>query len=143
MSYTKHVISATHDALQDAAADFLEFCKNKKKFAFYGEIGAGKTTFIKQICNQLGVEDVVSSPTFAIVHEYIGDTGKVYHLDLYRIKNLDEAFEINVPGYLDDENYCFIEWPDLIESFLPEETVLVNFEVLDELNRRITIQRPE
>lgn len=98
-------------------------------FAFYGKMGAGKTTFVKALCEVLGVEDAVSSPTFAIVNEYEAANGcPIYHFDFYRIKRLSEAYDMGCDEYFYSGNPCFIEWPELIEEILPEETVKVTIE---------------
>ena len=96
-------------------------------FAFYGEMGAGKTTFIKAICEELGVEDVITSPTFAIVNEYsLADGDCIYHFDFYRIKKLEEVYDMGFEDYFYSGALCFIEWPELIEEVLPEDAVKVN-----------------
>ncbi|MDP1623088.1 MAG: tRNA (adenosine(37)-N6)-threonylcarbamoyltransferase complex ATPase subunit type 1 TsaE [Bacteroidales bacterium] len=95
-------------------------------FAFYGSLGAGKTTFIKAICNELGVRDIVQSPTFSIINEYKTEAGdSIYHFDFYRIRNITEVFDIGYEDYLYSGCYCFIEWPELIESLLPAGAVPV------------------
>lgn len=111
----------------------------KRVFAFYGKMGAGKTTFIKAICEALGVEDVVTSPTFAIVNEYKTPQGAIFHFDFYRIKNLREAYDIGCEEYFYSGCPCFIEWPELVEELLPEDIVKVNIEVLDDDSRLITL----
>lgn len=114
------------NAINIAAQDFIKKIKNKKVFAFYGEMGAGKTTFIKAICENLGVEDMINSPTFSIVNEYLGADGNIiYHMDCYRIEKESEATDIGVTGYLYSGNYCFIEWPEKIERLLPDDIVKV------------------
>ena len=145
------------DHIGEAATQFVNAIGNRRIFAFYGHMGAGKTTFIKAICEALGVEDVVTSPTFAIVNEYMtpqpplgGDTnpkefplkggrGSVYHFDFYRIKNLREAYDIGCEEYFYSGCPCFIEWPELIEELLPEGTVRVNIEVNEDGSRTVTI----
>jgi tRNA threonylcarbamoyladenosine biosynthesis protein TsaE len=114
---------------------------DRKVFAFYGKMGAGKTTFIKAICEALGVEDVVTSPTFAIVNEYgtKQESGKVFHFDFYRIKNLREACDIGCDEYFYSGCPCFIEWPELIEELLPEETVRVCIEVHEDGSRTVSM----
>ncbi|MBI3512258.1 MAG: tRNA (adenosine(37)-N6)-threonylcarbamoyltransferase complex ATPase subunit type 1 TsaE [Bacteroidetes bacterium] len=108
------------------AKKFLKENFQKKIFAFHGELGAGKTTFIKAVCEQLGVKDVMSSPSFSIVNEYRDKKNiPVYHIDLYRIKSIDEAMNAGVEEYLYSGNYCFIEWPEKAEEILPSETVHV------------------
>ena len=118
--------------IASAAQKFVDEMGKNCVFAFYGKMGAGKTTFIKAICEAMGVKDVVASPTFAIVNEYAAAAGQpVYHFDFYRIKNLREAVDIGCEDYFYSGFPCFIEWPELIEELLPEDTVRVNIEVLD------------
>jgi tRNA threonylcarbamoyladenosine biosynthesis protein TsaE len=117
----------TPDELQPIAARLLDFHKDKRIFAFHGEMGAGKTTFIKSVCNSLSVTDTVSSPTFAIVNEYVTkNSGSIYHFDLYRIKSWTEMLEIGYEDYFYSGNYCLLEWPEKIVNLLPEETVHVD-----------------
>jgi tRNA threonylcarbamoyladenosine biosynthesis protein TsaE len=123
-----------------AAQKFVDEMGENRVFAFYGKMGAGKTTFIKAICEALGVEDVVTSPTFAIVNEYADAKGEpVYHFDFYRIKNLREAYDIGCEEYFYSGYPCFIEWPELVEELLPEDTVKVCIEVLENEERIVTI----
>ena len=97
-----------------------------KVFAFYGKMGAGKTTFIKAICEELGVSDVITSPTFALVNEYTAGNGAaIYHFDFYRIKKLEEVYDMGYEDYFYGGNLCFLEWPELIEEILPEDTTKV------------------
>ncbi len=125
------------NAINIAAQDFIKKIKNKKVFAFYGEMGAGKTTFIKAICENLGVEDMINSPTFSIVNEYLGADGNIiYHMDCYRIEKESEATDIGVTGYLYSGNYCFIEWPEKIKRLLPDDMVKVK---IAETENRIRI----
>ena len=126
--------------LMVAAQKFVDEMGENRVFAFYGKMGAGKTTFIKAICEALGVEDVVTSPTFAIVNEYADAKGEpVYHFDFYRIKNLREAYDIGCEEYFYSGYPCFIEWPELVEELLPEDTVSVRIEVLENEERIVTI----
>lgn len=121
------------------AKQILFFAKDKKVFCFYGELGAGKTTLIKSICKQLGVMDEGSSPTFALVNEYVAKNGnKIFHLDCYRLKNESEFFDIGYEEYLFSGNYCFIEWPEKIEHLLPEDCAKIKIEVRNE-ERIITL----
>ncbi len=121
------------DELHPVAARLIEAYGDKRIFAFHGEMGAGKTTFIKTICEYLNVTDTVSSPTFAIVNEYLTDgTGSVFHFDLYRIKSWTEMLEIGYEDYFYSGNYCLMEWPEKIVNLLPEDTVHVNIEVSDD-----------
>ena len=129
------------------ATDILEKCGDRRVFAFDGKMGAGKTTFIKHLCEAMGTEYVVNSPTFAIVNVYEveelkAENGKVktevYHFDCYRIKDLREAMDMGTEEYLYSGNYCFIEWAEMIEPLLPEDTVWVKIEVLENGERRLS-----
>ena len=117
--------------IQEAARLFIEQIGDHKVFAFYGKMGAGKTTFIKAICEELGVNDVINSPTFAIINEYrTSPKGRlveatIYHFDFYRIKKLEEVYDMGYEDYFYSGALCFIEWPELIEELLPEDTVKV------------------
>ena len=124
-----------------AAQKFVDEMGENRVFAFYGKMGAGKTTFIKAICEALGVEDVVTSPTFAIVNEYKVNEGSVFHFDFYRIKNLREAYDIGCEEYFYSGSPCFIEWPEMIEELLPEDTVKVHIDVLDDGSRIVTLAK--
>ena len=117
------------DKIGEAAKEFVAAMGGRKVFAFYGKMGAGKTTFIKAVCEELGVEDVINSPTFAIVNEYVDGHGEpIYHFDFYRIKNLQEVLDIGYEDYVYSGHVCFMEWPELIESILPEDAVKVIIE---------------
>jgi tRNA threonylcarbamoyladenosine biosynthesis protein TsaE len=125
--------------LPTAAKEFLEYTGDNKIFAFYGSMGAGKTTIIKAICEALGATDIVSSPSFTIVNEYRtskGDT--LYHIDFYRIKKQEEVFDFGIEEYLSGKSYCFMEWPGIIEEILPKETVTVRISV-DNQEQRILL----
>jgi tRNA threonylcarbamoyladenosine biosynthesis protein TsaE len=125
--------------LDKAAAQFLTEVNSFKNIAFYGPMGAGKTTFIRAICKQLGVEDVVTSPSFALINEYMdGEGNPVFHFDFYRLKSATEALDIGFEEYIESGCYCFMEWPAKIEELLPEDTLKVQIEVLDKNNRRIS-----
>jgi tRNA threonylcarbamoyladenosine biosynthesis protein TsaE len=118
------------EELHAIAARLIECHNDKRIFAFHGEMGAGKTTFIKAICNCLEVTDTVSSPTFAIVNEYLTKAmGSVYHFDLYRLKSWTEMLEIGYEDYFYSNNYCLLEWPEKIVNLLPEETIHVDIVV--------------
>lgn len=132
------------------ATDILDKCGSKRVFAFDGKMGAGKTTFIKYLCEAMGTEDVVNSPTFAIVNVYEveairllgekarGEREEVYHFDCYRIKDLREAMDFGAEEYLYSGNYCFIEWAEMIEPLLPEDTVWVKIEVEENGERSLS-----
>jgi tRNA threonylcarbamoyladenosine biosynthesis protein TsaE len=110
--------------IHQAAQQFLTEIDNQSVFAFYGDMGSGKTTFIKAVCEELGVQEPVTSPTFAIINEYRDKNGKsIYHFDFYRIKKIEEVFDFGYEDYFYSGNLCFIEWPELIESLLPENVV--------------------
>jgi tRNA threonylcarbamoyladenosine biosynthesis protein TsaE len=111
--------------IREAAREFIENIGDRTVFAFYGSMGAGKTTFIKAICEELGVEDVITSPTFAIVNEYSLSTNTIYHFDFYRIKKLEEVYDMGFEDYFYSGALCFIEWPELIEEVLPDDAVKV------------------
>ena len=116
------------DNIKEAAKQFVAAIDQNTVFAFYGKMGAGKTTFTKAVCEELGVTDTVASPTFAIVNEYRSDTtGElIYHFDFYRIKKLDEVYDMGYEDYFYSGALCFIEWPELIEELLPEDAVKVH-----------------
>lgn len=115
------------EQIREAAREFVGHIGDSKVFAFYGKMGAGKTTFIKAVCEELGVEDVITSPTFAIVNEYRSATtgGLVYHFDFYRIKKLEEVYDMGYEDYFYSGALCFLEWPELIEEILPGDAVKV------------------
>ena len=124
------------DHIREAAREFIAHIGKHRVFAFYGKMGAGKTTFIKAICEELGVQDVITSPTFAIVNEYSrpiaspsqGGVGEepLYHFDFYRIKRLEEVYDMGFEDYFYSGALCFIEWPELIENILPDDAVKVS-----------------
>ena len=137
-----------------AATDILDKCGDRRVFAFNGKMGAGKTTFIKCLCEAMGTEDIVNSPTFAIVNVYevnanllpdelkvesLKFKGEVYHFDCYRIKDVREALDMGTEEYLYSGNYCFIEWAEMIEPLLPDDLVTVNIEVLENGDRALTV----
>lgn len=115
------------EQINDAARQFINNIGNKKVFAFYGKMGAGKTTFTKAICEELKVTDVITSPTFAIINEYESpEAGTIYHFDFYRIKKLEEVYDMGYEDYFYSGCLCFIEWPELVEELLPENVTKVN-----------------
>ena len=135
---TIHVDSL--DRLPEAAEKFVAAMGDETVYAFYGDMGAGKTTFINALCRRLGVEDdVTNSPSFAIINEYRSDTTAelIYHFDLYRLDDIDEALEIGVEDYFDSGALCFLEWPERIEDILHDDTVRVDIRVNDDNSRDI------
>lgn len=117
------------DTIRSAARQFIENIGSSRVFAFYGKMGAGKTTFVKALCEELGCDDVITSPTFAIVNEYTdGKQQPVYHFDFYRIKKLEEVYDMGYEEYFYSGALCLIEWPELIEDVLPDDTVRVTIE---------------
>lgn len=132
-------------ALPEYSQRLLENFPDARVLAFTGEVGAGKTTFIQQICKQLGILEVVSSPTFALVNEYgyidaqSGSKNSAYHLDLYRLRNIEEALDIGIEDYLYSGKYCFVEWPEIIEPLLPEDTLRIHLEILSDSQRKMLI----
>ena len=137
------------DNIQQAAASFAEAMQitpdapaaGSRVFAFYGKMGAGKTTFVKALCEALGVDDVVNSPTFAIVNEYESAILRcpVFHFDFYRIRRVEEAYDIGVDDYFYSGCPCFIEWPELIEDILPADTVRITIEELPDGTRMVRV----
>lgn len=129
----------------EAAKQFIQSMGNRKVFAFYGKMGAGKTTFTKAVCEELGVEDVITSPTFSILNEYTSNTEllqpsvqPIFHFDFYRIKKLDEFFDMGGEDYFYSGHICFIEWPELIEQVLPDDAVKVKIEELEDGSRIVS-----
>lgn len=117
------------DTIHEAAKEFIKGMGDGKVFAFYGKMGAGKTTFIKALCEVLGVKDVITSPTFAIINEYTdGNNNPIYHFDFYRIKKLEEVYDMGYEDYFYSGNLCLLEWPELVEDVLPENVIKVTIE---------------
>jgi tRNA threonylcarbamoyladenosine biosynthesis protein TsaE len=130
------------ETIHEAAKQFIAAMEDNTVFAFYGKMGAGKTTFIKAVCEELGVTDVINSPTFAIVNEYRSDeTGElIYHFDFYRIQKIDEVYDMGYEDYFYSGALCFIEWPELIEDVLPGDAVKVCIEEQADGTRSIQME---
>ena len=139
---TIHITSL--DNIAEAAKQFVQEMGDYTVFAFNGEMGAGKTTFIKAISNELGVEDITNSPSFAIINEYRSETTAelIYHFDCYRLDNEEEAEEIGVEDYFYSGALCFIEWPERISNLLPDDTVEVDVNELEDGTRTVTLTFP-
>lgn len=132
----RFIIEST-GTIRKVAKDFLEQYSDQRIFAIYGKLGAGKTTFIKALCSELGVNEVVSSPSFSIINEYYSDRyGRVYHFDFFRMEHLEEAYDIGYEDYFFSGQYCFVEWPDKIQTILPSGTIHV-YMMVDETSVRI------
>jgi tRNA threonylcarbamoyladenosine biosynthesis protein TsaE len=126
--------------LNNAAKKLLEYSGDRKIFAFYGTMGAGKTTLIKAVCEVLGVTDIPSSPTFTLVNEYRTASGQpVYHIDFYRIKKQEEVFDFGIEEYLTGNDYCFMEWPELVEEILPKGIICVSISVGSDDQRTLNV----
>lgn len=126
--------------IDQVAGSFIKNMGKNKVFAMYGDMGAGKTTFIKAICRELGVIENMSSPTFALVNEYVTETMTIYHFDCYRLKNIVEAYDIGAEEYFYSGNLCFVEWPEKIADLLPDQHTAVHIEVLPNKKRKISIE---
>ena len=127
--------------IREAAREFVANIGDSTVFAFYGKMGAGKNTFIKAVCEELGMEDVITSPTFAIVNEYRSDASGelIYHFDFYRVKKIEEVYDMDFEDYFYSGALCFIEWPEICEEVLPEDTVKVTIEESSDGTRVVTI----
>lgn len=145
-------IITTKNDLPDAVEWLLAHANGKRKIMLYGDMGAGKTTFTKVFCQHFGVDSATSSPTFSLVNEYFyggtdgtsrttreGGQNVIHHLDLYRLKNVEEAMDIGIEDYLYDENYCLIEWPHIIEPIMPEDVLKISIELIENSMRKIVI----
>ena len=138
--FSKKVTSLSE--LQGLAKELISEFPEERVFAFYGKMGAGKTTFIQSLCRVLGSDDNVTSPTFALINEYnTADMESIFHFDFYRIKELEEAFDLGYEDYIYSGSYCLIEWPEMIESLLPDTIVEVRIEVQDDESRIITAEK--
>ena len=138
ISDIEHIREAAHEFIEVFHDSFAD--KNAVKcFAFYAPMGAGKTTFIKAICEELGSTDVITSPTFAIVNEYTAKNLPIYHFDLYRIKKMEELYDIGADDYFYSGNPCFIEWPEMAESALPDETIKIAITPQNDGSRTVSL----
>ena len=139
----KSIRIESKDQLTKVVRVILDEYADSRIFAFYGELGSGKTTAIQEICRNLNMDDVVHSPSFSIVNEYRSAKGLVvYHFDLYRVEKIEEIFDIGYEDYLYSGNYCFIEWPEMIEELLPPRTVAVSIEVGNSGIRMFRFHKP-
>ena len=131
------------DTIQKTATSFWKLVENARVFAFHGNMGAGKTTFIHALCDAKGVKDVVGSPTFSIINEYIyaNGTGKIFHIDLYRLKDEEEAIQAGVEDCLYSNHICLVEWPEKAKGIFPEDTVHVYIDTVDSSSRQLRIDR--
>ena len=134
----KQIVINDINSIREAARAFITEMGERKVYAFYGKMGAGKTTFIKAVCEELGVADVITSPTFAIVNEYTGRSKAIYHFDFYRIKKLEEVYDMGYEDYFYSGSLCFIEWPELIEDILPADAVRVSISEQEDGSRLVS-----
>ncbi|MFG6396094.1 MAG: tRNA (adenosine(37)-N6)-threonylcarbamoyltransferase complex ATPase subunit type 1 TsaE [Muribaculaceae bacterium] len=144
MTHTINIPSI--ESLPQAAKEFAALMGDETVYAFRGEMGAGKTTFIRELCRALGVEDdLANSPSFSIINEYRSDKTAelIYHFDLYRLESVDDALEIGVEDYFDSGALCLLEWPERIEPLLPDDTVTVNVNVNPDMSRTMTVDIPD
>ena len=134
------LIAHSIEEMSDVAQTFLKEIGDKRVIAFFGNMGVGKTTFIKEVCKQLGVTDVVNSPTFAVINEYASNVGPIYHFDFYRIKNIEEAYDFGYEDYFYSGNFCFIEWSEKIVDILPDDCIQVTITELENGDRKFVIE---
>ncbi|SIN84991.1 tRNA (adenosine(37)-N6)-threonylcarbamoyltransferase complex ATPase subunit type 1 TsaE [Algoriphagus halophilus] len=129
------------DAISKAAKKVIEIAGSEKVWVFKGEMGAGKTTFIKALAEQFHIQDQISSPTFGIVNEYQNDKGEeFYHFDFYRLDDPTEALDIGIEEYFYSQNYCWLEWAEKVADFLPDQYILIKLEILSDSERKLTLQ---
>ncbi|KXT53727.1 hydrolase, P-loop family [Bacteroides intestinalis] len=142
IKYSMEIKIQSLEHIHEAAREFIAAMGDNTVFALYGKMGAGKTTFIKALCQELGVEDVVTSPTFAVINEYRSDIAGelIYHFDFYRIKKLEEVYDMGYEDYFYSGALCFIEWPELVEELLPGNTIKVTIEELEDSSRKLTME---
>jgi tRNA threonylcarbamoyladenosine biosynthesis protein TsaE len=127
--------------LPKVASALLDFAQGEKFFVFEGEMAAGKTTFIKSLCQVLGVNEVVSSPTFSIVNEYHSPKDIIYHFDFYRLKNIHEAYDIGYEEYFYSKHYCLVEWPQKVTQLLPEQYIKVELSIVNDQERDFVFRK--
>jgi len=125
------------EAMEQLATEIIDKMGRQRLLLLEGDLGAGKTTFVQACCRHLGVQEAITSPTFALVNEYQGTDGPVYHLDLYRLNDLEEALSIGIEEYLYSGNYCFIEWPEILEFYLEENHPRLMLEIMNDSSRKI------
>jgi len=131
------------DGIEHAAAELITLTKDYKVFTFSGELGAGKTTLIAKICQRLGVQEPVSSPTYSIIQEYeLPDGSLIYHMDLYRIKNISEAVDVGIEDCLLSNELCFVEWPEIATSLFPAKTIHIKLQTISSFKRKLVAQLP-
>ncbi len=143
---TTEILIKTPENLPEAAREFASLMGDETVYAFRGEMGAGKTTFIAALVRELGVsDDMANSPSFAIINEYRSDTTAelIYHFDLYRLESVEEALEIGIEDYFDSGALCLLEWPERIEALLPDDTVEVEVRVNPDESRTLVVRQPE
>lgn len=130
--------------IKQAARQFWSLTNGKRVFAFRGDLGTGKTTFIHALCDVKGVKDVVGSPTFSIINEYVfdenGEIKKIFHIDLYRLKDEQEAIQAGVEDCIYSDHICFVEWPEKVPHILPDDTIFANIRIVDQQTRQISLQ---
>lgn len=136
------LLAQNENDLPEIVSQLLDFADGRKKFTLSGDLGAGKTALVKAFCKRMGVDENVSSPTFSIVNQYsfkneTDDQAIIHHMDLYRLRNVEEALDIGIEDYLYDEHFCFIEWPEIIEELLPPEVIHIKITILPNSNRKI------
>jgi len=136
----KKIVIKDLDDLGRAAEEFIRMAADNRIFAISGSMGAGKTTFIRALCKILGAVDTVTSPTFTLVNEYFTNLGeKIYHFDFYRIEKTEEIYDFGFDEYIESGNYCFMEWPELIEEALPAEVISVRITVEEDMSRTVDV----
>ena len=129
------------DEMSEIANLVLDIADEDNVIVFEGEMGSGKTTLIKAICIELGVEDATSSPTYALINEYQIDDDTIYHMDLFRLKDVDEAIDIGIEDYLHSDALCLVEWPEVVQEVLPINYTRVSIEMIDPSLRKIQISK--